>query len=511
MKPLEIPPKKAYFNIFEKMREIVYVVETLRDERGEIVDLRIKYANPTSQIYLNVLREKLIGKKFSLLHGPDITKFYIKIINKTSVAGEGLKNEIYYPKLNKYFSVSVFSFNKDLYMLINTDIDEQKKTENTLKEKENFIESIFKTFPGVIWVYDLLKEENVYICREIYELIGYTKEDVEGKETSFWKGLYHPKDLPKAEGILDKIINARNGEIIELEYRLRHKANGWRWFDAKHVILNRTPEGKVRQFLGIVEDVTHHKRTEELLRFSERTFRTLAENSPDIIIRFDRKLNITYINSVLPHLMGKPRQEFVGKSIRDPEIPYGLTSSGEKLLKIALEAEEPPTFEFDLQTGEGLKYFSARIIPEFQRSYIETAMLVAHDITDIKEAEEEILRLANIVECSDDAIIGKTVEGIIFSWNKAADEIYGYSADEIIGKHISIVMSPEEWEKTSKLMEKIAEGETVTHYEAKRIKKDGSEIYVSLTLSPIKNAAGEITGISTISRDITERKKMEKN
>ncbi len=179
--------------------------------------------------------------------------------------------------------------------------------------------------------------------------------------------------------------------------------------------------------------------------------------------------------------------------------------SSEELLKIALEAGKPQTLEFNLQTEEGLKYFSARIIPEFKRHYVETALFVVHDITDIKQAEEEILRLANIVECSDDAIIGKTVDGSIFSWNKGGKEIYGYSADEVIGKHISILMSHEKWEKTSEIMERIKKGETIKHFETKRIQKEGKEIYVSLTLSPIKNTAGEITGISTIAREITKR------
>ncbi len=500
----EIPPKKAYFNIFEKMRESVYVVKALRDERGEIVDMRIEYANPASQTHSNVLQKKLIGKKFNLIYNPKITKSYIKIINKIHVTGEGSKREIYFPKLNKYFSVSVFSFNNDSFMIINTDISPEKKTEEELEEKEKFLKSIFKAFPGVIWVYDLLKDENICICREIYELIGYTKEEVEGREKSFWKSIYHPQDLPKVEGILKRIKNAKNGEVIELKYRLMHKDGKLRWFDAKHVILKRTPQGKPWQFLGIVEDITEHKKTEDLLRFSEKTFRTLAENSPDIILRFNHELHITYVNPVFSRLIGKPRQEYVGKSFQDIEMPYELIES-EKLLKIVLTSGEPQNFEFNLETEKGLKYYSARIIPEFERSYVETAMLVAHDITNIKQAEEEILRLANIVECSDDAIIGKTVEGIIFSWNKAAEEIYGYSADEIIGKHISILMSPDEWEKTSKLMERIAEGETVKHFEAKRIRKDGSEIYVSLTLSPIKNIAGEITGISTISREILEK------
>lgn len=287
-----------------------------------------------------------------------------------------------------------------------------------------------------------------------------------------------------------------------------HKDGKWHWFDAKHVILKWTHDGRPWQFLGIVEDITEHKKTEDVLRFSERTFRTLAENSPDIIIRFNHNLNITYVNPVFPRLIGKTRQECVRKSFQDLEMPYELIES-EKLLKMVLTSGDPQNFEFNLQIKNEIKYYSVHIIPEFERSYVETALFVAHDITDIKEAEAEILRLANIVECSNDAIIGKTVDGTIFSWNKGAEEIYGYSADEIIGKHISILMSPEEWKKTSKLMERIAEGETVKHFEAKRIKKDGSEIYVSLTLSPITNTAGKITGISTIARNVPD--KVEKN
>ncbi|HML05459.1 MAG TPA: PAS domain S-box protein [Methanobacterium sp.] len=506
MEPYKIHSKDAYFDILEKMPEIVYVVEAMRDERGEIVDLRIKYANPATQAHSNVIREKLIGKRFNLVYSPKITQLYIKLINKIPITGEGSKDEVYYPKMDKYFSVSALSFEKDSFMLISTDIGKQKKIEVELREKENFLKSIFQAYPGVIWIYDLLKEENIYIYREIYELIGYTKEEVQEKGKSFWKGICHPNDLQKVNEISEKIKNAKDNEIIEIQYRLQGKNGKWRWFDAKHVILKRTPEGQAWQYLGIVEDITEQKKTEDLLRFSERTFRTLTENSPDIIMRFNHELHIIYVNPVFPRLIGKKREECVGKSLQDLEIPYAFESSSEKLLKEVFENGKSRNFEFDLPVNEGLNYYSARIIPEFEKRYVETAMFVAHDITDIKEAEEEILRLANIVECSDDAIIGKTVDGIIFSWNKAAEEIYGYKADEIIGKPISILMDSKEWEKTSKIMEKIAEGETVKHFESKRIRKDGSEIYVSLTLSPIKNAAGEITGISTIARDITEQK-----
>lgn len=126
------------------------------------------------------------------------------------------------------------------------------------------------------------------------------------------------------------------------------------------------------------------------------------------------------------------------------------------------------------------------------------------------EAEEIVKRLADIVEQSDDAIISMDLNYTILSWNRGAQKIYGYSAHEMIGKHISTLMSPSEWEKTSKVLEKVKKGEAVSQYEAKRLRKDGKEIDVSLTLSPIRNYEGEITGISVIARNITERKMSEK-
>ncbi|MEN4029336.1 MAG: PAS domain S-box protein [Methanobacterium sp.] len=125
------------------------------------------------------------------------------------------------------------------------------------------------------------------------------------------------------------------------------------------------------------------------------------------------------------------------------------------------------------------------------------------------EAEENTKRLADIVKSSEDGIISMDLNYIISSWNRGAQKIYGYSAPEVIGKHKSILMGPSEWKNASKLLKKVKEGEAVSQYEAKRLRKDGREVDVSLTLSPVKNYEGEITGISVIYRDITEQKKSE--
>jgi len=116
------------------------------------------------------------------------------------------------------------------------------------------------------------------------------------------------------------------------------------------------------------------------------------------------------------------------------------------------------------------------------------------------------LRLAAIVESSDDAIIGKDINGIITDWNNAAERLFGYSAGEVIGKPISLLMPPDRVGDFAEIMGKIKHGERVDHYETERQKKDGTRIEVSLTISPIIDTEGRIVGASTISRDITERK-----
>jgi PAS domain S-box-containing protein len=131
------------------------------------------------------------------------------------------------------------------------------------------------------------------------------------------------------------------------------------------------------------------------------------------------------------------------------------------------------------------------------------------EIVEREKAEENIKLLANVVESSDDAIVSKSLEGRIISWNKGAELIYGYSAEEILGEDISILAPPPLKDEAKNLIEKIKKGEHVLHYETTRIGKDGKEINVSLTLSAIFDSSGNLVGISTIARDITQRKKAE--
>ncbi len=125
------------------------------------------------------------------------------------------------------------------------------------------------------------------------------------------------------------------------------------------------------------------------------------------------------------------------------------------------------------------------------------------------KTEEVQARLSSIVENSDDAILSKTLDGSILSWNKGAEKIYGYSAEEIIGQPISILFPPDRLNEIMLIIEKIRKGEHIDHFETIRTKKDGTQLFVSLTISPIKDREGNIVGASTIARDVTEQRETE--
>ena len=131
------------------------------------------------------------------------------------------------------------------------------------------------------------------------------------------------------------------------------------------------------------------------------------------------------------------------------------------------------------------------------------------DLARTRQAEQAALQLATIVTSSDDAIISKTLDGTVVSWNAGAEQMYGYSADEMIGRPITILSPPELADEVPAIMERLQRGERIAHLDTVRVRKDGRRIDVSLTISPICDAAGVVTGASAIARDISERKRAE--
>ena len=140
---------------------------------------------------------------------------------------------------------------------------------------------------------------------------------------------------------------------------------------------------------------------------------------------------------------------------------------------------------------------------------VKQELRAAQERRDRQQAEAIAVYLASIVESCDDAIVGTTLEGMVVSWNHGAERLYGYSAEEMLGRSVSILISPNRPEELPEILETIRRGEGVDGLETVRLRKDGSPVEVSLTISPIKDTSGRVVGASAVARDITRRKQEE--
>ncbi len=249
-----------------------------------------------------------------------------------------------------------------------------------------------------------------------------------------------------------------------------------------------------------------HKNVEEA--FGEKS--QLVDLSSDAILVRDASDRITFWNRGATDIYGFTREQAIGRVSHDlfrTEFPEPLESIQEKLLRDGLWAGE---LRHTCATG-ARKIVSTRWVVERDESGNVRSVLESNrDITEAKRAEEAQNRLAAIVESSDDAIVSKTLDGIITSWNKAAERMFGYTADEAVGQHITLIIPSNRRDEETLILEKIRKGERIEHFDTVRLCKDKTQIEISLTISPIRDASGKIVGASKIARDITQRKRIDR-
>jgi len=258
------------------------------------------------------------------------------------------------------------------------------------------------------------------------------------------------------------------------------------------------------------------KRVEKALKKSEHQWATTLSSIGDAVIASDATGKITYMNPIAEELTGWTLSEALQKPVNEV---FNIINEHTRL-----QVEDPVKKVLRNGTIIGLANHTILVrkdkteIPvddsgapiKDKDGKITGAVLIFRDITERRHAEREHERLSAIVESTDDAIIGKTLDGIITSWNKAAEKLYGYTASEMIGKSILNVIPDDRKDEFQHIMKKVSCGEKIEHHDTIRLRKDGSCFDVDVTVAPIKNSHGEIIGASTIARDITERKNAEK-
>lgn len=270
-----------------------------------------------------------------------------------------------------------------------------------------------------------------------------------------------------------------------------------------------------QELLQAKEDL--ERRTEELARQRE-WFETTLSSIADGVVAVDDKGGITFINAAAQALTGWSIGAAAGQTLQhvlhvvDERTRRPAPDLVLDLVDEALHNGSPPAARHMLLISRDGREIAVEnsVAPITAASgNVCGAVLILHDVSERRRAQEAQFRLAAIVDNSDDAIIGKTLDGIVTSWNNGAERILGYRADEMIGHSITRIIPTERRTEEDLILGRLRCGEKVDHYETVRITKDGRHIHVSLTSSPIRNAEGEIIGASKILRDVTERRHAE--
>ena len=191
---------------------------------------------------------------------------------------------------------------------------------------------------------------------------------------------------------------------------------------------------------------------------------------------------------------------------RSTEGPIGQAAEITETHDLWLGSETPIEFDIaGLQDNRRLMETHAAPLPQADGSFLQSA--VARDIADQALAAQVVGLLAAVVDSSDDAIVSKNLNGIITSWNKGAERIFGYTAEEAIGQHISLIIPSDRQQEETGILARLRRGERIDHFETVRRRKDGALLDISVTISPVKDANGRVIGASKVARDITARKR----
>ena len=338
----------------------------------------------------------------------------------------------------------------------------------------------------------------LHVNRKLAELNRRPREDFVGRGV---RELL-PDAAEELEPLLRRVLET--GEpVLEQEFTGKGRYAGRTWLGSYYPVPGA--DGGVAGVGILVQEITERKQAEERLRASEVKFATAFNTSP-VVLSLTRLSDGRFveINESFVRMSGYTREEVLG---RTPE-ELGLWAHPEQRragLERLRSGERARDAEAEFIAKDGTLrtcLLAADLIPLEGEPHIMTVLI---DITERKRAEEAS-GLAAIVTSSTDAIVSKTLEGIVTSWNASAERIFGYTAEEMIGQPILRIIPPERHHEEQMILSRIKAGERIEHYETVRRTKDGRYLDISLSVSPVRDRTGRIIGASKIARDITDRK-----
>ncbi|WP_052808331.1 PAS domain S-box protein [Methyloterricola oryzae] len=460
-------------------------------------------------------------EEFGKLRLPDIQGEFDEATIRALVggfieAGSGHLETLRYTKSGRMLNVlvslkAIRLQGRDYLSLIWTDITERVQIAEQLRVERERLQNIIDGTHAGTWEWNLETGEAIFNERWA-EIFGYLLSDLEPFTVESWERFVHPGDLARANALLESHLSGAS-EYYECDVRMRHKDGHWVWIADRGRVTRRDAQGRPLIISGTHLDITQRKEAEQQVRESEERFRRLFDDSRQPLLLMEDGRFIDANRATLDMLGMDSLQELAGitPAAISPEFqPDGLPSS-EKAREAITTAfrEGSHRFEWEHLRRDGTRFLAEVMLTPIAFGEKVLLHVVWTDITQRKHLEAQMKQFEAIVTSSDDAIISKSLDGIVVSWNPGAELMYGYSAEDMIGSSITRLLPPDRPDEEYQIFEMVKRGEKIEHFETRWVHKEGRTIDVSVTISPIRNDQGEVVGSSQIARDITERKKYE--
>jgi PAS domain S-box-containing protein len=397
--------------------------------------------------------------------------------------------------------------NGKVQLALTRDVTDRKRAEQALRESEEKYRALFDSIEQGFCVVEVLFDEKQKPVDYRFLLVNPAFKGQTGISNAVGRRMREiaPKHEEHWFEIYGKI--ALTGEAMRFENRaaqLRRDYEVYAWR------VGAPEEHKV----GILfTDITGRKKTEEALRQSELRWRTVTETLPNLVWSDFPDGQCDWLSSQWGTYTGIPEKELLGLKWLDRVLHPDDRERTLACWQTACADKADYDIEYRIRRHDGqYRWFKTRGVPiRNEHGKIVYWFGTCTDIEDMKQSAIVGQRLAAIIESSDDAIMTKDLNGIILSWNNGAERIFGYTADEVIGKSITVLMPPERINEETAIIDRIRRGERVDHYETVRRRKDGKLLDISLTISPLKDASGIVIGASKVARDITDTVRAKEN
>lgn len=359
-----------------------------------------------------------------------------------------------------------------------------------------------------IWDWEI-REHRLTWDNTMFAIFGI-EDKINANIFECWLNSIHPNDK---ERVLEEVNFALKGERdFDTSFRIVKPNGTIAYIKADGVVLCDMV-GNSARMIGINRDITEQRLAEKSLQNSKNRLIKILQNSPIASCLATLDHSVVFYNNQFTNLFGYTIQDIPNVAqwwiLAYPDEHYRESVKNEWLTRIEL-AQTTQTKFVKMDAKVCCKDGSYRFIEFYYANMDEEYLVNFNDITERIKYEEQLALSSLIINSIDDAIISKSLDGKVTSWNRAAERLLGYGANEIIGNSTDVLKSSEIIEKEEKeIIAKIEKGETVYRYETKRTRKDGEQIDVSLTVSSILDAQGKMTGLSKILRDITYQKRIE--